>query len=63
MSFMANKMNKSYKAEISGVLNIEDGIIFIMVEDVNDPVILSEFIKEFDDSEVKISVCHKKDMR
>ena len=60
---MANKMNKSFKAEISGVLNIEDGIIFIMVEDVKDPVILSEFIKEFDDSEVKISVCHKKDIR
>ena len=59
---MANKMNKSYKAEISGVLNIEDGIIFIMVEDTEKPVVLSEYIEEFNNKEVKISVCHKKDI-
>lgn len=59
---MANKMNKSYKAEISGVLIIEDGIIMVMIEDTEHPVVLSEYINEFNDKEVKISVCHKKDV-
>ena len=55
-------MNKSYKAEISGVLIIEDGIIMVMIEDTEHPVVLSEYINEFNDKEVKISVCHKKDV-
>ena len=59
---MVNKISKSYKAEISGVLNIEDGIIVVMVEDVETPVILSEFIEEFNDKDVKISVGYKKNI-
>ena len=59
---MGNKINKRYKAEISGVLNIEDGIIVVMVEDVETPVILSEFIEEFNDKDVEISVGYKKNI-
>ena len=59
---MASKMNKSFKAEITGVLNIEDDCITVLVEDVEEPVVLSQFIEDFNDKEVKISIGHKQDM-
>lgn len=59
---MASKMNKSYKAEITGILDIGDNIISVLVEDTEAPVSLSEFIEDFRDKEVKISISYKEDM-
>lgn len=53
-----SKIIKKFGAGITGVLNIEDGIITVQVEDVTDPVVLSEFIKEFSEKEIKISVTY-----
>ena len=59
---MASKINKSYRAEISGILNIEDNKIILLVEDIETPINLSDFISDFCDREVKISISHKQEI-
>lgn len=59
---MASKMNKSYKAEISGILSIEDGIISVLVENVEESILLANFVEDFNDKEVKISIGYKQDV-
>ena len=59
---MASKMNKSYRAEITGILSIENETISILVEDVETPISLCDFIKDFSDKEVKISIGYKEDI-
>lgn len=55
---MATKIKKNFGASIIGVLNIsEDGIISVDVEDIGE-VAIADFISEFADKEVKISVTY-----
>ena len=58
---MVSKMNKSYRAEISGILDIEDNVIAVLVEGVGTPINLCDFISDFGDKEVKISISHKQE--
>lgn len=59
---MASKRSKTYKAEINGVLFVEDGIIQVIVEDVEEPISLADFIADFNNKEVKISVGYKQEV-
>lgn len=59
---MASKRSKTYKAEINGVLLVEDGIIQVIVEDVEEPISLADFIADFNNKEVKISVGYKQEV-
>lgn len=51
---MASKVNRKYSADVKGILSVEDGIISIQVEDMDEPIVLADFIKDFVDKEVKI---------
>ena len=51
-----SKINKKYSVDAKGVLCIEDGIITLLVEDVEEPVVLSELIEDFKGKEIKIAV-------
>lgn len=55
---MASKVSKRKSANIKGLLEIVGEKILVHVEDIDDAFVLSDFIKEFDDSEVRISVVH-----
>jgi len=57
-----SKLIKKFGADITGVLNIDDGIITIQVEDVDKPVVLADFIKEFTEKEIKISVSYGEEL-
>lgn len=59
---MASKINKKYSADVKGILNIDDGIITVQVEDVDEPVILADFIKEFKEKEIKIAVTYGEEL-
>lgn len=55
-------MSKSYKAEIAGILDIEDNIISILVEGTETPISLCEFIEDFCDKDVKISISYRQEI-
>ena len=56
---MASKINRKYSCDIKGIVSTDDGIITIEVEDVNMPVVLADFIKDFvGKPDVKISVAY-----
>ena len=56
---MASKINKKYACDIKGIISVDDGIITVEVEDVDTPVILADFIKDFvGKADVKISVSY-----
>lgn len=55
-------MSKKYSATITGVLDLSDGIVKVCIEDVEEPVILADFIEDFADKEVKISVSYGDDL-
>lgn len=59
---MASKINKKYSADIKGVLSITDGIITIQVEDMDEPVVLADFIKDFAEKEIKIVVSYGEEL-
>lgn len=54
MFVLASKINRKYSADVKGILNIDDGIVTIQVEDVDEPIVLADFIKDFANKEVKI---------
>lgn len=54
---MAQKVSKKYSLNIQGVVSIEDGRIFISIEDRGD-YDLSELMDAFDGNECKISVSY-----
>ena len=58
---MASKIKKFCKAEVNGVLSIDDDIL-VLVEDVEEPVNLKEFFEDFCDKEIKISIESKLEM-
>lgn len=45
---MASDMNKKYGASIKGIVSIDGDKIEVEVKDVEDPINLAEFIKDFD---------------
>ena len=54
---MASKINRKYSCDVKGIINVEDGIITVEVEDVDEPIILADFINDFvGKPNVKISV-------
>lgn len=59
---MASKINKKYSADIKGVLSIEDGIITIQVEDMDESIVLADFIKDFAEKEIKIVVSYGEEL-
>ncbi|MEG0580240.1 MAG: hypothetical protein RR490_10030 [Niameybacter sp.] len=59
---MASKINRKYGADVKGILSIEDGIITVEVEDVDTPVTLSDFFKDFSDKEVKITIAYGEEL-
>ena len=60
---MASKINKKYSCDIKGIISTDDGIITVEVEDVAEPVVLADFIKDFvGKSDVKISVAYGEEL-
>ena len=56
---MASKINKKYACDIKGIISVDDGIITVEVEDVEKPIVLADFIKDFvGKPDVKISVAY-----
>ena len=54
---MASKINRKYSCDVKGIINVEDGIITVEVEDVDEPIVLADFINDFvGKPNVKISV-------
>lgn len=59
---MVSKINKKYSADIKGVLSVDDGIITIQVEDMDESVVLADFIKDFADKEIKLVVSYGEEL-
>lgn len=60
---MASKINRKYSCDIKGIVSIDDGIITVEVEDVDTPVVLADFIKDFvGKPDVKISVAYGEEL-
>lgn len=60
---MVSKLNRKYSCDIRGNISVDDGIITVEVEDVDEPVILADFIKDFvDKPDVKISVSYGEEL-
>ena len=50
------KFSKKNALSIKGIYNIEDGKIFIEVEDVNDPIDLANVSTEFQGKEITLTI-------
>ena len=60
---MSSKINKKYSADIKGIISIDDGIITVQVEDVDEPIVLADFIKDFIDKEdTKIAISYGEEL-
>jgi len=59
---MASKIKKGFTAEVAGILDINNDGIFIEVEDVDNPINLAEFIKDFAAKDIKISIGYKEEL-
>ena len=59
---MASKVSKHSAVTINGVLSIENGKVFVEVEDFNKPFDLAIFLENFDGLDVNLSVTHKEDV-
>lgn len=59
---MASKVSKRSSANIKGVLETENGVLQIRVEDIEKPYVLSEFLNEFINLEVRMAVVHAEDL-
>ncbi|MDD3041305.1 hypothetical protein [Bacteroides sp.] len=59
---MASKVSKRSVANIKGILEHENGVLQIRVEDIETPYVLSDFLKDFVDLEVRMSVVHMEDL-
>ena len=56
---MASKINRKYSCDIKGIISVDDGIITVEVEDVEKPIVLTDFIKDFvGKPDVKIAVAY-----
>ena len=60
---MASKINKKYSCDVKGLISVDDGIITVEVEDVEEPVVLADFIKDFvGKPDVKIAVLYGEEL-
>ena len=60
---MASKINRKYSCDIKGIISTDDGIITVEVEDVEKPIVLADFIKDFvGKPDVKISVAYGEEL-
>ena len=53
---MAAKVKKKSALTIKGVYNIEDGKIFVEIEDVDEPIDLADVSAEYQGKEVAITI-------
>ena len=60
---MASKINRKYSCDIKGIVSADDGIVTVEVEDVAEPIVLADFIKDFiGKPDVKISVSYGEEL-
>ena len=60
---MASKINRKFSCDIKSIISTDDGIITVEVEDVDEPIVLADFIKDFvGKSDVKISVAYGEEL-
>lgn len=60
---MASKINRKYSCDIRGIISADDGIVTVEVEDVEEPIALADFIKDFiGKPDVKISVSYGEEL-
>lgn len=58
-----SKINRKYSCDVKGLISSDDGIITIEVEDVDESVVLADFIKDFvGKPDVKISVSYGEEL-
>ena len=56
------KFSKKNALSIKGIYNIEDGKIFIEVEDVDDPIDLASVSTEFQGKEITITITQNSEL-
>ena len=60
---MASKINRKYSADIKGIISVDDGIITVEVEDVDEPIVLADFIKDFvGKPDVKVTISYGEEL-
>lgn len=60
---MASKLNKKYSCDIKGIISSDNGVISVEVEDVENPVVLADFIADFiGKADVKITVSYGEEL-
>lgn len=63
---MASKVNKKFSFDVTGIINLssldEEHDVFIEVEDFDAPIRLSEYAKEFDGKDVKLTLGYKNEL-
>lgn len=56
------KVNKKMSFDAKGILDLTNGVIKIEVEDMDNPLVLADLIKEFDGREVKITIAYGEEL-
>lgn len=57
------KINRKYSCDIKGIVSADDGIITVEVEDVAEPIVFADLIKDFiGKPDVKISVSYGEEL-
>lgn len=59
---MASKINKKMNTSIEGILDLTDGIVKLEVEDIDDPVVLADLIKEFNGKKIKVTASYGEEL-
>ena len=60
---MASKINRKYSADIKGIVSADDGIITVEVEDMDEPIALADFIKDFiGKPDVKVTISYGEEL-
>lgn len=54
-------MTKSVSASINGTLYIQDDKVFIEVEELNSPILLNDYVRDFIDKNVIINISYKEE--
>ena len=58
-----SKINRKYSCDIEGIVSADDGIITVEVEDVAEPIVFADLIKDFiGKPDVKISVSYGEEL-
>ena len=58
-----SKINREYSCDIKGIVSADDGIITVEVEDVAEPIVFADLIKDFiGKPDVKISVSYGEEL-